>query len=147
MTWLLCVLVPRPGRASRSRTHTLRPRFAMASADARPTTPPPITAASICSIGPFCAVVQKVKYDHAMPSQLRDPSVPVTGSNPVTRVMITGAHGQLGAAIVRTFAGFDLTAHTRQTLDVTNAHAVSRAVNEAAPHLIVNCAAFNDVDG
>jgi dTDP-4-dehydrorhamnose reductase len=82
-----------------------------------------------------------------MPSQLRDPSVPFTGSNPVTRVMITGAHGQLGAAMVRTFAGSDVTAHTRRTLDVTNAHAVGHAVNEAAPHLIVNCAAFNDVDG
>ena len=30
MTWLLWVLVPRPGRDSRSRTQTLRPRRATA---------------------------------------------------------------------------------------------------------------------
>ena len=65
----------------------------------------------------------------------------------MTRVLITGAHGQLGAAMVEAFAGFEVTAHTRQTLDVTAAAAVSEAVLAARPQLIVNCAAFNDVDG
>jgi dTDP-4-dehydrorhamnose reductase len=49
--------------------------------------------------------------------------------------------------MVRTFAGFEVSAHTRATLDVTSASAVSRAVKAAGPHVIVNCAAFNDVDG
>jgi dTDP-4-dehydrorhamnose reductase len=75
------------------------------------------------------------------------PSVPVAGSTPITRVLITGTHGQLGAAMVRAFAGLEVTAHTRSTLDVTQAPAVRQAVTSAAPHLIVNCAAFNDVDG
>ena len=74
-------------------------------------------------------------------------SGPVTSSNPITRVLITGAHGQLGAAMVHAFAGLEVTAHTRSTLDVTDAAAVSRAVDGTSPHLIVNCAAFNDVDG
>jgi dTDP-4-dehydrorhamnose reductase len=82
-----------------------------------------------------------------MSSPLRDPSVPVTGKDPAARVLITGTHGQLGAAMVRVFAGSDVTAHTRATLDVTDAAAVGRAVEAASPHLIVNCAAFNDVDG
>jgi dTDP-4-dehydrorhamnose reductase len=66
--------------------------------------------------------------------------------SPITRVLITGAHGQLGAAMVHVFAGLDVTAHVRSTLDITNAAAVNEAVKVAAPHLIVNCAAFNDVD-
>ena len=49
--------------------------------------------------------------------------------------------------MVRTFAGLEVSAHTRSTLDVTNASAVSQAVKAAAPDVIVNCAAFNDVDG
>jgi dTDP-4-dehydrorhamnose reductase len=67
--------------------------------------------------------------------------------NPITRVLITGTHGQLGAAMVHAFAGLTVTAHTRATLDITDAAAVSRVVDEASPELIVNCAAFNDVDG
>jgi dTDP-4-dehydrorhamnose reductase len=82
-----------------------------------------------------------------MSSPLRDHSVPVTGAGPITRVLITGAHGQLGAAMVKTFEGFEVTAHTRQTLDITAAAAIDQAVRAASPHLIVNCAAFNDVDG
>src|SRR5687767_8301598 len=50
MTPLLCVLVARPVLPSRSSTHTLAPRFASASAAARPVTPPPITATSTPSI-------------------------------------------------------------------------------------------------
>jgi dTDP-4-dehydrorhamnose reductase len=49
--------------------------------------------------------------------------------------------------MVRAFADLEVTAHTRSTLDVTEAAAVDQAVRSAAPHLIVNCAAFNDVDG
>ena len=79
--------------------------------------------------------------------QLPRSSVPVTSLNPITRVLITGTHGQLGAAMVQAFAGLTVTAHTRATLDVTDSAAVNRAVDEASPQLIVNCAAFNDVDG
>jgi dTDP-4-dehydrorhamnose reductase len=67
--------------------------------------------------------------------------------NPITRVLITGTHGQLGATMVDAFAGFEVIAHTRSTLDVTDAASVARAIRSAAPHLVVNCTAFNDVDG
>jgi dTDP-4-dehydrorhamnose reductase len=74
-------------------------------------------------------------------------SPPRVTSVPVTRVLVTGAQGQLGAAVVRTFADLEVVAHTRSTLDVTDAGAVSRAAAAAKPDLVVNCAAFNDVDG
>ncbi len=63
------------------------------------------------------------------------------------RVFVTGTHGQLGNAIVRAFADWDVVAHTRTSLDVTNPAAVAAAVAAAAPALVINCAAFNDVDG
>ena len=69
MTWLLRVLVPRPGRDSRSRTQTLRPRRAMARAAARPTTPAPMMTVSM-------RVVSMVYSENGTIQSLR---VPVTG--------------------------------------------------------------------
>src|SRR5688572_26053745 len=63
------------------------------------------------------------------------------------RVMVTGAAGQLGAMIVRLFADCEVTALTSPVLDITDAAAVERAVNSVRPDVIINCAAFNDVDG
>ena len=65
----------------------------------------------------------------------------------VTRVFVTGAAGRLGATIVSAFQDRQVIAHTRASLDITNADAVSRAVATARPDVIINCAAFNDVDG
>ncbi len=65
----------------------------------------------------------------------------------VSRVMVLGASGQLGSAVVRAFADRQVIAHTSATLDVTDSDAVARAVRDASPDAIVNCAAFNDVDG
>jgi dTDP-4-dehydrorhamnose reductase len=62
------------------------------------------------------------------------------------RVLVTGAAGQLGTAIVRAFADADVLALTRADLDITDPAAVGALVADARPELIVNCAAFNDVD-
>jgi len=62
------------------------------------------------------------------------------------RVLVTGASGQLAGAVLRAFADCEITAHTRATLDVTNIESVRRAIDQASPDLIVNCAAFNRVD-
>jgi len=62
-------------------------------------------------------------------------------------VLIVGATGRLGASIVQAYAGADVVAHTRATLDIADPEAVRRAVAAAAPATIINCAAFNDVDG
>ena len=65
----------------------------------------------------------------------------------VSRVLVVGASGQLGSAVVRAFADRAVIAHTSATLDITDAAAVAGTVRAAAPHAIINCAAFNDVDG
>ena len=66
--------------------------------------------------------------------------------NPV-RVLVTGAGGQLAYHVVRVFAGSEVVALDRRAIDITDAAAVARVVGDAAPDVIVNCAAFNDVDG
>lgn len=63
------------------------------------------------------------------------------------RVLVTGAAGQLGSVIVRTFADQDVQALTRADLDITDPVAVHRFVGDARPAVIINCVAFNDVDG
>lgn len=62
------------------------------------------------------------------------------------RVFVTGASGQLGAAIVRAFGDREVVVHTRASLDVTDPESVGGAVARAEPDVVVNCAAFNDVD-
>jgi dTDP-4-dehydrorhamnose reductase len=62
-------------------------------------------------------------------------------------VLIVGAAGRLGASVVNAFVGADVIAHTRATLDIADPEAVRAVVGEAAPTAIINCAAFNDVDG
>ena len=61
--------------------------------------------------------------------------------------MVTGAHGQLADAVLRAFADWDVIAHVRASLDVTDPRQVAATVAETSPAVIVNCAAFNDVDG
>jgi len=60
---------------------------------------------------------------------------------------VTGANGQLAAFIVQAFSDRQVVALPRSSLDVTDPAAVARTVADVKPTLIVNCAAFNDVDG
>ncbi|MDA1093233.1 MAG: dTDP-4-dehydrorhamnose reductase [Acidobacteria bacterium] len=62
--------------------------------------------------------------------------------------LVTGAAGQLGREICRCF-GRDgqVVALTRAELDITDRAALVAAVDAARPDVIVNCAAYNDVDG
>lgn len=63
------------------------------------------------------------------------------------RVLVTGAAGHLGAAVVEQFrGGHDVTALARADLDITSREAVRAAAARLKPGLIVNCAAYNDVD-
>ena len=64
------------------------------------------------------------------------------------RVAVTGAAGQLGTAIVAAFTPrADVVALTRQDLDLVDAAAVARRIAAERPDVVINCAAFNDVDG
>jgi dTDP-4-dehydrorhamnose reductase len=62
-------------------------------------------------------------------------------------VMVLGAGGQLGGALVRQAPGAaNLEAYDRQDLDVCDAAAVAAEVARLKPSVIVNCSAFTDVD-
>jgi dTDP-4-dehydrorhamnose reductase len=64
------------------------------------------------------------------------------------RIAVVGARGQLGAAMVaECSASHEVTPLTRVDLDVTDDAAVVAAIDRARPQAIVNCAAYNDVDG
>ena len=63
------------------------------------------------------------------------------------RVLITGAGGQLAYYVAQVFAESDVVALDRRALDITDPAAVARTVADASPDAIINCAAFNDVDG
>lgn len=64
------------------------------------------------------------------------------------KVVVTGAAGHLGAAIVDEFsARHDVVALTRADLDITSRPSVRSAMDRLQPDTIINCAAYNDVDG
>jgi dTDP-4-dehydrorhamnose reductase len=65
------------------------------------------------------------------------------------RVLVTGAAGLLGAAVAREFAsaGADVLPVERAALDITNDGAVAAALASARPDAVINCAAYNNVDG
>lgn len=66
----------------------------------------------------------------------------------VTSILVTGAGGQLGEALASRFAG-RATVHAvgRADLDITDHAAVARLVSATRPDLIVNGAAYTNVDG
>jgi len=62
------------------------------------------------------------------------------------RVLVTGAAGQLGHELVRAFADHEVIAANRSTLDIADRAATLAAITSCAPDVIVNAAAFTQVD-
>lgn len=64
------------------------------------------------------------------------------------RTFIIGAKGQLGTEFVKIFSanGWDYAAADIDTLDISDADAVMRTIMGYKPGLIINCAAYNQVD-
>jgi dTDP-4-dehydrorhamnose reductase len=62
---------------------------------------------------------------------------------------VTGAGGMLGRDVVlaATNAGHQVSAQGHNELDVTDADAVAGRVNRDRPDVVINCAAWTDVDG
>jgi dTDP-4-dehydrorhamnose reductase len=64
------------------------------------------------------------------------------------RIVVTGAGGQLGKVLVRDLQkSHEVFGLTRETLDVADRAAVGERVVKLRPGVVLNCAAFNDVDG
>ncbi|HTX09876.1 MAG TPA: dTDP-4-dehydrorhamnose reductase [Solirubrobacteraceae bacterium] len=65
------------------------------------------------------------------------------------RFAITGAAGMLGQDLIAaaSAAGHEVVGFSRGELDITDADAVTTAVRSARPDVVVNCAAWTDVDG
>src|SRR5262249_33951060 len=63
-------------------------------------------------------------------------------------VLVTGAAGQLGATIAARMADrWSMVALGRRELDLTDARAIQETVARVKPDIVVNCAAYTDVDG
>ena len=59
------------------------------------------------------------------------------------KLLVTGAGGMLGSR----FAGPGVVGLSHSDLDVTDADAVRRSIEDARPDVVINCAAWTDVDG
>lgn len=63
------------------------------------------------------------------------------------KIMITGADGQLGSELAEHLFQHELFKYNRNTMDITNREKVLSVVRENSPEVIVNCAAYTNVDG
>jgi dTDP-4-dehydrorhamnose reductase len=65
------------------------------------------------------------------------------------RVLVAGANGLVGSAVVRHCrqVGDEVLAYPHQRLDIVDGELVNKTIVEAHPELVINCAAWTDVDG
>jgi dTDP-4-dehydrorhamnose reductase len=64
------------------------------------------------------------------------------------RIVVTGAAGQLGSTVVQQYRDrAEIIPALRQTLDVGDTAAVDAFIARHRPDAVINCAAYNDVDG
>ncbi|MHB8156464.1 MAG: dTDP-4-dehydrorhamnose reductase [Desulfocucumaceae bacterium] len=64
------------------------------------------------------------------------------------RVLVTGAAGLLGQQIAKEYEKRNVVIFplTRKDLDITSNHSIKMALIDIRPHLVINCAAYTNVD-
>ena len=64
------------------------------------------------------------------------------------RILVTGAGGLVGRALTEhcLAQGDDVTALDHRALDISDAQSVQRVIGETRPDVVINCAAWTDVD-
>jgi glucose-1-phosphate thymidylyltransferase short form/dTDP-4-dehydrorhamnose reductase len=63
------------------------------------------------------------------------------------KILIVGAKGMLGQELAKVFSESDLTLWDKEDLDITNREQVSQKIEELRPDVVINSAAYNNVDG
>jgi dTDP-4-dehydrorhamnose reductase len=65
------------------------------------------------------------------------------------KILVTGGGGMLGSDVVRAaqFVNHEVVPVTHADLDITDRAAVERVLFQERPDVVINCAAFTDVDG
>ena len=64
------------------------------------------------------------------------------------KILVFGANGMLGSEIVRSFRSFfEVTAFGENEADITDQASIQKKINEAKPEIVINAAAYTDVDG
>jgi dTDP-4-dehydrorhamnose reductase len=62
------------------------------------------------------------------------------------RALLLGGGGQLGTEIRRTWNGWTIDAPPHSEIDIEDTSAIAAAIERARPDLLINCAAFHNVD-
>ena len=70
------------------------------------------------------------------------------GSQNMSKILITGAHGQLGTELCHLLdeRGIEYVACGSKELDITNRVQVQEKFNELKPEVVFHCAAYTAVD-
>ena len=63
------------------------------------------------------------------------------------KIIVFGAEGMLGSSLVKTFKYNHIYAFSKLQVDITNKSAVFDAINKIKPCIVINSAAYTDVDG
>ena len=66
----------------------------------------------------------------------------------MTKVLVTGAKGQLGSDLVQLLklSGYQVFGMGRTELDITNEEEVNKVISQIKPDIIIHCAAYTQVD-
>ena len=62
------------------------------------------------------------------------------------KILIFGSSGQLGKALARELKKYNLILIDKQKCDLRNLNCIKQIINDSKPKLIINAAAFTNVD-